>query len=169
MEENKQLLPKKDPEANKKEEKPKPINYKFLDGVRGFGAFAVYLYHNHCWHYEAPTGTPDDFKLKEEMTWIKYYKSTPFTVFVKGPFWVYAFFIISGFVLPLRWFQTRNPTCIYGGTFRRYPRLMIPCWVIMSLYYFVVKMDLPLVPWTGGGIDGKTVISSENIHKKSFM
>jgi hypothetical protein len=37
-----------DREQKQGEDKPpplKPINYKFLDGLRGFGAFAVYLNH----------------------------------------------------------------------------------------------------------------------------
>lgn len=35
----------------KKTETPKAIDYHFLDGLRGFGAFAVYLHHfmnNYC-------------------------------------------------------------------------------------------------------------------------
>ena len=66
-----------------------------------------------------------------------------------GYFWVVVFFILSGFVLPLRFFQTFKESCIYGGTFRRYLRLMLPVLVTLSLYYFVVKMG-----WT---------------HKKKFI
>ena len=61
-------------------------------------------------------------------------------VFVHGHFWVVVFFILSGFVLPLRWFRTQKASCIWGGTFRRYFRLMIPLWVSISIYYFIAKM-----------------------------
>jgi peptidoglycan/LPS O-acetylase OafA/YrhL len=57
-----------------------------------------------------------------------------------GYYWVVVFFILSGFVLPARFFATGNKSCIFGGTFRRYLRLMIPLWVIISIYYFVVKI-----------------------------
>ena len=67
-------------------------------------------------------------------------RATPLNVFVHGYFWVVVFFILSGFVLPLRYFSTRKDSCIYGGTFRRYLRLMIPAAVAISLYYWVVKM-----------------------------
>ena len=71
--------------------------------------------------------------------WISNFKATPFSVFVHGYFWVIVFFILSGFVLPLRWFKTQKSDCVISGTFRRYLRLMLPYWVIISLYYLVVK------------------------------
>ena len=67
---------------------------------------------------------------------------TPLVVFIHGYFWVIVFFILSGFVLPLSYFKTRKPSCIYGGAFRRYPRLMIPVWVTISIYYVVVQFGL---------------------------
>jgi peptidoglycan/LPS O-acetylase OafA/YrhL len=67
--------------------------------------------------------------------------STPVTILYHGSFWVVVFFIISGFVLTLKYFKTQKQTCVTGGTFRRYIRLMIPLWVIISLYYFVLRMQ----------------------------
>ena len=67
-------------------------------------------------------------------------RASPLNVFVHGYFWVVVFFILSGFVLPLRYFATIKDSCIYGGTFRRYLRLMIPAAVAISIYYWVVKM-----------------------------
>ena len=59
-----------------------------------------------------------------------------------GNFWVFVFFILSGFVLPLSWFRTRKPESITGAVFRRYIRLMIPYFITISFYYFVANMDL---------------------------
>ena len=56
-----------------------------------------------------------------------------------GNFWVFVFFILSGFVLPLSWFRTRKPESITGAV---YIRLMIPYFITISFYYFVAKMDL---------------------------
>jgi len=70
-----------------------------------------------------------------------YLNMTPMLVFVHGYFWVVIFFILSGFVLPLSFFKTKKPSCIFGATFRRYIRLMIPVFVIISLYYIVAKLS----------------------------
>ena len=59
-----------------------------------------------------------------------------------GNFWVFVFFILSGFVLPLSWFRSRKPDSITGAVFRRYIRLMIPFLITISFYYFVAKMGL---------------------------
>jgi len=66
---------------------------------------------------------------------------TPLMLFIHGSFWVVVFFILSGFVLPLNFFKTGRETCITGGTFRRYLRLMLPNLMIISLYYLFAKMD----------------------------
>ena len=113
-----------------------PINYAFLNGLRGLGALAVYLYHDYNWF---PEGGPAYTDGKTDPAWITTFKATPFTVFVHGYFWVIVFFILSGFVLPLRWFKTHKADCIWSGCFRRYFRLMIPYWVIISIYYLVAK------------------------------
>jgi len=68
-------------------------------------------------------------------------RSTPFKVIYHGYFWVIVFFILSGFVLPLRFLRTGKETCITGGTFRRYLRLMPPVLMINSLYYLFMKFD----------------------------
>ena len=67
---------------------------------------------------------------------------SPLNLFFHGYFWVVIFFILSGFVLPLRFFKKQQPSSIYGGTYRRYLRLMIPLAVAASLYYLVAKTGL---------------------------
>ena len=67
---------------------------------------------------------------------------TPLSVFIHGYFWVIVFFVLSGFVLPLSYFRSRKASALYGGSLRRYPRLMLPVLVIISLYYVVVKLAL---------------------------
>jgi peptidoglycan/LPS O-acetylase OafA/YrhL len=74
--------------------------------------------------------------------WIAFVLDTPIYIIMAGNFWVFVFFILSGFVLPLSWFRTRKPESITGAVFRRYIRLMIPYFITISFYYFVAKMDL---------------------------
>lgn len=71
----------------------------------------------------------------------EFLRKTPAKIVYHGYFWVFVFFIISGFVLPIRFFVTRKETCITGGTFRRYFRLVLPVLVIFSLYYLTMKFD----------------------------
>lgn len=54
-----------------------------------------------------------------------------------------VFFVLSGFVLPISWFKGRKTNSISGAAFRRYFRLMLPMFVILSIYYFVAKFDFP--------------------------
>ena len=62
-------------------------------------------------------------------------------MFYQGALWVKVFFILSGFVLPLRFFKTQRDSCLTGGSFRRYFRLMIPVLMTMSIYYLFMRMD----------------------------
>jgi len=94
--------------SKKSKKKTKPeleeIDYKFLDGLRGIGALAVYFYHFYVFF---PEGGPHYTDGKTDPEWITNFKATPFTVFVHAYFWVVVFFILSGFVLPLKWYKTR--------------------------------------------------------------
>lgn len=71
--------------------------------------------------------------------WIR---TTPITFLYHGYFWVVVFFMLSGFVLPMRLFKTNKISCFSGGSFRRYLRLMLPLWVIISLYFLSLELDL---------------------------
>ena len=74
--------------------------------------------------------------------WINFIYNSPFYVFIHGSFWVYVFFILSGFVLSIRWFKTRNHRSIYGAVFRRYLRLMLPVLGVHIIYYFFTHIDV---------------------------
>jgi len=56
---------------------------------------------------------------------------------------VSVFFILSGFVLPISYFKGRKPNSITGAAYRRYLRLMLPMFVVLSIYYLVAKLDIP--------------------------
>lgn len=53
-----------------------------------------------------------------------------------------VFFVLSGFVLPLKFFKDKRPQSIQGGMLRRYPRLMLPCLVVISLIYTIIKLGI---------------------------
>ena len=103
------IEPDNDPPKSKfKDKKQKKINYKFLDGLRGFGALAVYL--NHFMDMFYPYWFKKDYDsgavFEGDNTappWMRY---TPMRIFYQGYFWVVVFFILSGFVLPMNYFKT---------------------------------------------------------------
>jgi peptidoglycan/LPS O-acetylase OafA/YrhL len=111
-----------------------------MDGLRGIGAFAVYINHFMLLFY--PWYTEKDLQDGKE----KYYppdwmRDTPARVTYAGQLWVSVFFILSGFVLPMNFFKTGRQSAILGGTFRRYLRLMIPVLFVITLVYFFQRLD----------------------------
>jgi hypothetical protein len=66
-------------EAQKKEEeKPveiTPINYEFLNGLRGFGALSVYFLHFLEQFFKVNAGEDDDDAPPD---WFRWYKNSPF-------------------------------------------------------------------------------------------
>ena len=87
-------------------------------------------------------GSKEAEKFHEPPAWLMFSQNSPLHVLSNGSFWVCQFFILSGFVLTLRWFKVRNQSTIFGGVFRRYIRLAMPLFFIMLLYYAVAKLDL---------------------------
>ena len=80
-------------------------NYTYLDGLRGIGAFSVYLNHSFLKFYP--------FYKKEELEDGKekhfppdFMRTTPIRIIYEGYVWVMVFFILSGFVLPMNFFRT---------------------------------------------------------------
>jgi peptidoglycan/LPS O-acetylase OafA/YrhL len=92
-----------------KEKAPAPIDYKFMDGLRGIGAFVVYVCHFLDRYYHVPTKKMYDTKTKSaEHMLPNWMRTTPITVLYHGYFWVVVFFVLSGFVLTLRFFKIRK-------------------------------------------------------------
>lgn len=68
-------------------------------------------------------------------------RSTPLAIFDKGSIWVRAFFILSGFVGPMSFIKSKNSSSLLGSAIRRYPRLMLPVMVTLSIYYTIVRCE----------------------------
>mgnify|MGYP000710342054 FL=1 len=136
----------KKPSEKPSEKKPlplEPIDYEYLNGLRGWGAFAVFLFHftEAFWKVDK---RPDGDNLDGSWSppaWLIFLRTTPVGICIAGYAAVSVFFVLSGFVLPLQWFFRRRYSSIYGGVFRRYLRLMLPMLIVLSLYYVVAKMD----------------------------
>ena len=129
-----------DKKSEEKEIRPR-LNYHFMDGMRGLGAFAVYLQ-----HFMKEFLPPHDKAMIKKgesaiyvQPWLRY---PPAAAFYHGYLWVEIFFILSGFVLPQNFFKTGRAACLTGGVMRRYFRLMVPVLMILSIYLAVARFDL---------------------------
>ena len=111
-----------------------------MDGIRGYGALAVYFCHFILEYMPAQSA-----KQRDEGQGVvkapKFLAYPPARALWNGVLWVKVFFILSGFVLPLNFFKTGRYSCLTGGVMRRYFRLMIPVLMILSIYLLFARTD----------------------------
>lgn len=142
------ILTKTDPNASK----PKLRRTAWLDGLRGFAAFLVYVGHQVLWCHEASFGS-----IVFENGWGyegKYHFATfpgIRLMFCGGHFAVSVFFVISGYVLsckPLSLIQSgdfmRLHENIASALFRRWLRLYIP--LIVTTFALVAVAHTICIP-----------------------
>jgi peptidoglycan/LPS O-acetylase OafA/YrhL len=108
-----------------------------LEGLRGVAAIVVVIFHV-CMAF-LPAMMTADWSAQHYGFEDNVYNS-PFVVFISGIFGVAIFFVLSGFVLSIRFFQTDDSSVIKKLAAKRYLRLMIPAlasimlvWLLMSL------------------------------------
>ena len=103
--------------------------FRFLDGLRGWAAFAVLIYHIFI------DGLPANAFMADRALWSK--------VFVlNGTLAVCIFFVVSGFSLSIRYLVTgdaRGLARIAGG---RYVRLALPIFAICAVSYGLITTGL---------------------------
>ncbi|CAI6244566.1 unnamed protein product [Periconia digitata] len=118
----------------------------WLDGLRGFAAFLVYLHHNHLWANELQGNEvfENAFGYKGK----RYFAALPFVrnFFSGGHYAVAIFFVISGYVLSVKslgliqkgQYQQASET-VGSGLFRRWFRLYIPVVAVSFIYLLVLR------------------------------
>ncbi|MDR3502406.1 MAG: acyltransferase [Legionella sp.] len=105
----------------------------FLDGMRGWAALAVYLF-----HLIIP------FRGKFAFTDFYFYQ-TPLQILLDGELGIFLFFLISGFSLSYKFFNTPMPTSntyLKEAAQYRYFRLLIPIFFATLIPYFLTKFHL---------------------------
>jgi peptidoglycan/LPS O-acetylase OafA/YrhL len=103
--------------------------FRFLDGLRGWAAFAVLIYHIFI------DGLPANAFMADRMWWSKVFV-------VNGTLAVCIFFVVSGFSLSIRFLATgdaRGLARIAGG---RYVRLAVPIFAICAVSYLLMTTGL---------------------------
>lgn len=114
----------------------KPMNTKthYLDGVRGIACFIVFIDHmvNELYPSLRFSNTPGFTGEIKRIIAI-----TPLNIIYSGLVSVSLFFILSGFVLSLKYNVTQKKSILVSAAIKRYPRLIIPITVSLSFYFAI--------------------------------
>ncbi|MGG4341962.1 acyltransferase family protein [Paenibacillus lautus] len=111
----------------------------YLDGLRGLAALIVVVSHFF------QVFVPSVFEGRKEIEHFAFEgiaARTPFNLLFNGNFSVCLFFVLSGYVLSYRFFQTGDRLIIYSSAIRRYFRLAAPALVSVFLAYLIIVLDL---------------------------
>ena len=116
-----------------------PNRIAYLDGLRGFASVGVYLWHTFLAFF--PGGV--DASVPTRAAWLEIwiYRS-PLAIFFAGDFNVYIFFVLSGFVISVSFFRSKDPTLVKKGFLRRYVRLMPPAALTVLVTYVLLSDHL---------------------------
>ncbi len=114
---------------------------KYLESIRGIGALAVVFFHFLEIFFPAfLTGDPAQQHLGGGIEWLVY--STPLRLLVNGPAAVTIFFVLSGYVLTYKFFNTQNTEHLASGAIRRYFRLAPVVLAVELLAYLCLRFSL---------------------------
>lgn len=114
-----------------------------LEGLRGIAAIIVVIFHALLIFYTVALYGPtwdenavQRFGLEDNIY------GTPLTIMAAGGFAVAVFFVLSGFVLSVGYFQTGKIEIIKKLAAKRYIRLMIPALVSILIVCLVMSLGL---------------------------
>lgn len=108
-----------------------------LEGLRGIAAIAVVAYHClQAFYPFAIYGGLDPQHMRFEDN----YYGTIFAGLTSGVFAVAIFFVLSGFVLTIGYFQTKKLSIVKGLATKRYIRLMLPALASTLICLAVIKL-----------------------------
>jgi len=105
----------------------KDIRLDFLDGLRGWGALSVLLYHTFV----------QGFPITEKVS-VDLYRFFLFN----GSLAVWIFFIVSGFSLSIKYLKTGDIASLRRIALGRYIRLMIPILAIGIIVFILFKLSI---------------------------
>ncbi|NIF24615.1 acyltransferase family protein [Candidatus Pantoea multigeneris] len=105
----------------------------YLEGLRGLSCFIVII--DHCINSFKPdlryTSLSDTGGIIRRL-----FAWTPLNIIYSGIAPVCIFFILSGFVLSMRFNNSKSNDAIYQGVIKRYPRLIVPI-LIATMFMYV--------------------------------
>ncbi len=136
----------------------KKTQLDYINGLKGIGAGIVYLCHFvFAFYYGMYTLEPADAHLPGNLEIL--IGQSPLNILFSGNFAVRLFLVMSGYVLCLGYFRTRNKKRLVTSAAKRYIRLLPPivicnlliCLLMMSgAYGNVAAAELTGSPWLAG-------------------
>lgn len=128
------------------EEKDKKSNrFMELEGLRGLAAIVVVVYHAMIMYYPGIAyGHNANLAPVQNMRFEDNLYGNPLNVFLSGGFAVAIFFVLSGFVLSIGFFQTGKQSIIQRLASKRYLRLMLPALMSTLFVFILVVLDLSI-------------------------
>lgn len=127
------------PSETKKVEFEPPLRVEFVDGLRGVSVLIVLLWHVIVVFSPAAANGVSSIS---HSSWEVFLFHSPITFFYKGSFAICLFFVLSGFILTLRFFETGDSSIIYLRALSRYPRLVIPAGFSSLFAALLIKFNL---------------------------
>lgn len=112
-----------------------------LEGLRGLAAIVVAVYHFALAFYLLAYFGPRVSSSAQHLPIEPLAYANPLGGLVSGTFAVAIFFVLSGFVLSIGFFQTGNTDILRKLAAKRYLRLMLPALVSVLLCYVLMKID----------------------------
>lgn len=106
-----------------------------LEAIRGLAALVVVVWHTCLAFFPSYTGA---FPQLFGHSW----EGEPAFVFINGPASVALFFVLSGYVLSRRFFETNDYNILFKGAIKRWPRLAGPVLVAVLASYALFKFNL---------------------------
>lgn len=85
--------------------------------------------------------------VEKPPTFIRLLRNSPLTVFNHGYFWLIILYMVSGFVLPLKYFKSQQIHCITASMSRRYFRLTGPIVMTYLIVIAVIRSGRTLHGW----------------------
>lgn len=113
----------------------------WIDGLRGAAALFIVFHHFIMGYY------PAAYKGEEALSHLEggveaAFSQSPLAFFVIGDFWVSVFCLVSGFVISYQVFHMTEAKQFSVSLLKRYPRLMLPVFVLSAIVYGMLHLNL---------------------------
>jgi len=114
-----------------------------LEGLRGIAAIVVVAYHAMLMFWPGVAyGTNPSLAPVQNSQLESFLYGNPLNVFLSGGFAVAIFFVLSGFVLSVGFFQTGDGSIVQRLAAKRYVRLMIPALISVLAVFLIVSLGM---------------------------
>lgn len=111
----------------------------YLEGLRGVAALMVFFCHfSYAFYYALYSTEIIEANMPGNLD--AYLSVTPLNILYNGKLAVQIFFILCGYVISIRYFQTGNKDYLVKSAVKRYLRLLVPIIFLETATFFLMKV-----------------------------